>query len=95
MSAFDKLKENSESKPYNGFNKLTLGFHEIHCFRLVANKFAPKDVNEKTLLVELANEVLFLPQHFAKNFTEEDIININSDSEMKFLFFGGRREHNK
>lgn len=93
MSAFKKLQEASETKPYYGFSKLTLGHHEIIGFRLVKNKFAKKGECKKSVLVELLDQNIFLPKYFSENLKEDDIIDLNSDGETKYLYFGGKREN--
>lgn len=88
-----------DSKPYKGFGKLPYGNHEIERFRLVSNKMY-KPTCEKSyktiLLVELKNEVLFLPSYFAADFQYEGakkLHEINSDGIKKFLFYGGIRSN--
>lgn len=52
--------------------------------------------NTKSLLVELRDEVVFLPQYFLNKLDEEDIAELNSTGgETLYLYFGGRREHNQ
>lgn len=53
MITLKKLQVACETKPYYGFSKLTLGRHEVICFRLVKNQFAKKDECEKSVLVDL------------------------------------------
>lgn len=98
MSVLKKLQEVGESKPYYGFSSLNIGYHKILCFRVVKNKFAKKKNGEsgKSILVELANEVIFLPQYFMEKLNEEDIAELNSTkTETMYLYFGGRRGKNK
>lgn len=80
------------SKPYHGFAKLEIGYHQIVCFRNVKNKFGKKgDGSEKSILVELNDEVLFLPQYFLQKINEEDVISLNStieSNENVHLYFG-------
>lgn len=68
MRAIAKLRMiGSGSKPYLGFSKLSVGYHKIECFRLVKNKFAKKNTTgdeEKSILVELEDQVIILPQYF-------------------------------
>lgn len=104
-SALNKLREVGPAKPYNGFPKLALGYHEIVCFRLVDNKYKKTkgkngketdNKKNKCLLVELQDEVLFLPQYFSNKLNEEDITELNSPGgETMYLYFGGRREQNQ
>lgn len=94
MSSFAKISKIGESKPYYGIAKLPLGFYPIESFRLVKNKYS-KDESEKSLLVELKSEVLFLPKYFSSELSEKDVENLNTDGEVKFLYFGGRRVKNK
>lgn len=100
MNALAKLQQVSfdDSKPYHGFAKLPIGYHKILCFRTVKNKFTKKVNNEseKSILVELTNEVVFLPQYFANRLNNEDIAELNSiANDAVYLYFGGRREANK
>lgn len=90
MSAFAKLKNVIEPKPYYGFKKLFIGYHQIKCFRTVQNKF--ENGNQKALLVELENQVLFLPKYFMDALNSDDIKELNSSDEKYYLYFGGRRE---
>lgn len=95
--AFKKLCEIGVSKPYYGFPNLPHGFHEISCFRMVKSKYAKKDSGTagKSLLVELIDQILFLPQYFSNNLNESDINEINSTNKKMYLYFGGLREQNK
>lgn len=44
-----------------------------------------KNESEKTVIVELGSEVLFLPSYFSKIMSEDDIKNINIDGETKYF----------
>ncbi|XP_031626920.1 uncharacterized protein LOC116343151 [Contarinia nasturtii] len=86
----------SETKAYNGFSKLPHGYHKIYKFKLANNKqFNPKEKKtaKKVLLVELKDEVLFLPEYFALAIKEDErkVFDLNNDGVEKFLFFGGAR----
>lgn len=96
--ALSLLQSVGDIKPYLGFAQLSIGNHEIIIFRLVNNKMYKKGNNslKKSLLVELKDQVLFLPQYFIQQFNghEEDKVNeINNDGVKKYLFFGGQREN--
>lgn len=59
----DILEQLDQVEPYNGFVKLAIGYHSIERFREVKNRFVKKEgAPGKTILVELKNEVVFLPQ---------------------------------
>lgn len=89
MEALRKLQE----KPYHGFSELSIGFHPIEQFRAVKNKFAKDDEKEsKSILVELADQVVFLPKHIGDKLTETDLDELNSFKEAVFLHFGGKRK---
>lgn len=98
-SAMDLLTSVSDydSKPYLGFSQLAHGNHEIVCFRFVKNNFYKtvpgKPGLKRTLLVELKDQVLFLPEYFAVKFDDDDdkVEALNSDGIKKFLYFGGNR----
>lgn len=95
MDALKKLENSQPNKPYYGFAKLSKGWHEIECFRIVKNKYGKKtDGTNKSILVELQEQVLFLPQFFRLKLTDNDIQelneNINSNKKI-YLYFGGRR----
>lgn len=100
MSALKKIEELKTNKPYLGFAKLRIGFHPITCFRVVKNKYGKKsDGSNKSILIELKNEVLFLPQYFWRQLNEENIRELNSDiesgNEAIYLYFGGKQESNE
>lgn len=94
MQALKKLA--NENKPYRGFSKLAVGYHEIVNFRTVKNKFAKnKSDAAKTILVELEKEVVFLPSYFWQKINEKDIVDLNAMIDgggMVYLYFGGRQE---
>lgn len=98
MDALTKIQMIGVSKPYRGFTNLAVGYHKIARFRLVKNKFVNKNAKEsdkKSILVELDEEVVFLPQYYRDVLSEDDIINLNSAQESMYLYFGGRRENSK
>lgn len=100
MSAIAKLRMiGGVSKPYRGFAKLPIGYHKIECFRLVKNKFAKNnttgDDEEKSILVELEDQVIILPQYFMSVLDKDDMNNLNCADEINYLYFGGQREGNK
>lgn len=84
-----------ENKPYRGFSKLAVGYHEIVNFRTVKNRFAKKGDCVKTISVELEIEVVFLPSYFWQKINEKDMVElntmINSGSKI-YLYFGGKQE---
>lgn len=104
MSALELLNSSNieEGKPYYGFSKLAIGNHEIIKFRVVKNKQYIAS-NAKTglkhaILVELKDQVLFLPPHFSRKFIGEDgdvctakVDELNADTDKTFLYFGGAR----
>lgn len=89
-SALELLKSaKSNAKPYYGFDKLANGSHEIINFRLTKTKYG------ETILVELNDEVLFLPQYFKAALDSEKIEELNNDGIKKFLHFGGKNKTTK
>lgn len=96
MEALKKLANVTTNKPYNGFPKLAKGHHNIVSFRFVKNKFGKKaEGTNKSILVELENEVVFLPQYFCQKLNEKDISDLNSfieAGECIYLYFGGRQK---
>lgn len=93
MSALRKLLEIGPNKPYLGFAKLANGFHKIFSFSLTKNKFGKK--GEKSILVELDDQVLFLPKHFNSKIDGEDVKELNEDigkNKNIYLYFGGQDE---
>lgn len=93
MSLFSTVNQ----KPYLGFSNLPKGFHEIQHFRLVKNNYYNPDCEKlslkRVLLVELKDQVLFLPEYFAIKFNDDDnLVNaLNNDGIKKFLFFNGKK----
>lgn len=60
----------------NGICHLAMGYHEIFGFRVVKNKFDednPDETKSKKIIVELQNEIVFLPQYFLQHFNKQDI----------------------
>lgn len=94
-SAFDQLKSFGDGKPYHGFAKLEHGNHEILNFRWVKNKLYREDgdLPKRSLLVELEDQVLFLPAYISAKigYSDEKVDEINIDPRKKYLYFGGRR----
>lgn len=94
MQALKKLS--NENKPYKGFSKLEVAYHEIVNFRTVKNKFAKtKSDPSKTILVELEKEVVFLPSYFWQKINEKDMADLNAMIEQGikvYLYSGGRQE---
>lgn len=86
-------------KPYFGFSRLALGHHSVVGFRIVKNKLYRADSEKpglpKTLLVELEDQVLFMPDYISKVFIDDEqkVAELNSDNIKKVLFFGGRRKN--
>lgn len=66
----------TEFKPYYGFSNLAPGHYEVECFRFVKNRFYKPDVENpdvpRSLMVELKDQVLFLPSRFAKRLDNDD-----------------------
>lgn len=95
MNALKKLQHLNPNKPYHGFAKLAIGYHEIRCFRSVKNKFGKKGTSGKSILVELADQILFLPQYFWQKLNENDLQELNTsieEGEYIYLYFGGKQE---
>lgn len=99
MNALKKLEEIVPNKAYLGFSKLSLGHHQIHEFRSVKNKFGKKgDGSTRSILIELEDQVLFLPQYFNTKLAEADITELNEcigKKENVYLYFGGRDDRTK
>lgn len=99
MNALKKLDEIVPSKVYLGFAKLSLGYHQILAFRTVKNKFGKKsDGSAKSILIELEDQVLFLPQHFSQKLNDNDLSELNSSiekNECVYVYFGGTDEKTK
>lgn len=81
-------------KPYLGFKRLQIGDYEIFEFRFVKNRYAltQPDAPPRTVLVELADQVLFLPDYLSHRLKDNDAIidRLNSDDVKRFLCFGGK-----
>lgn len=100
MEVLKKLEELVPNKPYLGFAKLSPGYHKILCFRSVKNKYGKKgDGSKNSILIELDDQVLFLPQYFNQKITgEDDIRRLNTaieKNETIYVYFGGRDEKTK
>lgn len=100
MNVLKKLSSVQQAnKPYIGFGKLRKGYHQILSFRSVKNKFAKKgETSTKSVLIEIEDQVLFLPQNFGNSLNEKDIGDLNvliQSGELLHLFFGGKQEEGK
>lgn len=99
MNVLKKLEEITPNKPYQGFAKLSLGFFKIFEFRAVKNKFGKKgDGSMRSILIELEDQVLFLPTYFNGKLSDGDISELNESikkNENIYLHFGGRDETSK
>lgn len=88
------------NKPYLGFSKLDHGNYKIVRFSFFKNKnyvpAEPKSV-PRILMVELEDQVLFLPEYFSAGLNDDDakIVELNSDGIVKYLYFGGKRTSGK
>lgn len=89
MNVLKKLNQIESDKPYHGLPKLQLGYHEIFHFRESHGKYG------RGVIVELRNEIIFLPQHLAERLDDKDIDELNNFYEAIFLFFGGFNEAKK
>lgn len=96
MSVLERLEQ---VKPYNGFTKLALGYHLIERFRAVNNSFASKEGDpQQTVMVELKDEVVFLPRYWSIRACEVGVDKLNElieADEKLFLYFGGKYENTK
>lgn len=99
MNVFQKLESSQPTKPYFGFGKLKIGYHLAQQFRLVKNKFGKKtDGSDKSILVELKDQVIFLPQYFKQKLDDGDLRELNTFIENKekvYIYFGGRVDETK
>lgn len=98
-SAFDQLKSFCDGKPYKGFSELEHGTYEILNFRWVKNKLYKEDgdLPKRSLLIELEDQVLFLPAYITAKigYSDEKVDEMNADPRKKYLYFGGRRPTNR
>lgn len=98
MSVLQKLADLSPNKPYFGFTKLTIGFHQIIHFKSVKNKFDQKkgDKATKSVLAELKDQVVFLPAYISQKLSESDLRELNATIKANgeiYLHFGGKHDH--
>lgn len=90
MEVLKKLNQAADgSKPYHGLPKLALGYHEIERFRETHGKFG------RSVITELKNEIIFLPNYLGEKLEERDIEKLNLCEESIYLFFGGKHKKNK
>ena len=84
------------SKPNTGFSQLEIGDHEILKFYFVRNRWydgLPGSVR-RILMIELQDQVLFLPANYAKKFNDSDkmLQAVNDDSTKRFIRFAGKND---
>lgn len=98
MNVFERL---DFVKPYNGFAKLTNGYRSIEKFRAVKNRFGKKSEDGdpgQTILVELKDQVVFLPQYWCEKISPSDMEEMNKmiqDKQEVYLYFGGKYKSTK
>lgn len=101
MSAFAILKSCGQQagKPYKGFPNLSIGNHKIVKFKLVRNVYHEQSEgsSKRVILIELEDQILFLPQYFAVKFNNDakKVDELNNDGIVKYLYFGGKRPSGK
>lgn len=100
MNALQKLEQLRSNKPYRGFARLPLGYHQIDFLRFGKSKYGANGEESdsgRTIIAELKREIVFLPQYFANNLNESDIEELNTciKGEGLFLFFGGRGRNSR
>lgn len=86
MNVLKKLNQTDSDKPYNGLSKLSLGYHKIVNFRESNGRYG------RSVIVELKNEIIFLPKYLSEKLDEKDVDELNSSEEQMFLFFGGPKK---
>lgn len=93
MSVFDKLREITANKPYQGFTQLSIGYHRAVHFRKAKNKFENSD-GQLAVIVELRDQILYLPRYFSEKLTDANITELNDnidDNKNVYLYFGGKQ----
>lgn len=85
MNVLKKLNQPLSSKPYNGFKNLDIGYHKIMCFRESVGKAYGRSV-----IVELKDEIVFMPAYLADKLDADDISDLNNCEETMYLYFGGK-----
>lgn len=100
MSVLKKLLVKKLNKPYLGFAKLAIGNHKIEGFKIVKNKYADKNEpdNKTSIMVELYEEILYLPPYFRTKLSDADVDDLNkciSENENVYLYFGGKQKDSK
>lgn len=90
------LQRLDNGKKYRGFKSLPIGYHPIERFRAVKTKYGKKEKDGTiglSILVELKDEILFLPQFWCDKITPSDMAELNEAIENKqevYLYFGGK-----
>lgn len=89
MNVLKKLNTIDTEKPYNGLPKLKLGYHEIFAFRESTNRYG------RGVIVELKDEIIFLPQFMVEKLDHQDIKELNDSPQKLYLYFGGKHPTKK
>lgn len=88
MNVLKKLNQSEWAKPYNGLSTLTVGYHKVVGFRESIGK-----AYGKSIIAELKDEIIFLPQYIAEKLDAEDISDLNNCEESIYLYFGGKNKN--
>lgn len=89
MNALKKLNSYGDDKPYLGLPQLKQGYHEVYSFRESTGRYG------RSVIAELKDEIIYLPQYMGEKLDQEDIRELNDSTEKLFLFFGGRHQKKK
>lgn len=84
MNVLKKLNSVNDDKPYHGLPTLKQGYHEVFSFRESNGRYG------RSVIAELKNEIIYLPQYMVEKIDQDDIRELNDSSEKLFIFFGGR-----
>lgn len=79
MNVLKRLSQKVSDKPYHGFTKLPLRYHEIVCFRESEEKYG------QNLIAELKHELIYLPQYIVEKLDNNDIDQLNQCEETCFF----------
>lgn len=83
MNVLEKLNRVESGKPYHGLPNLSHGYHKIYDFRESIGKYG------RSVIAELKDQVIFLPQFISGKLNDEDITALNKSLEQLYLYFGG------
>ena len=85
LNMLNEVELNKIFKPYKPW-PISHGFHKIFGFRVRDGMYG------RSVIAELENEIVYLPQYLSRKLSDEDVDSLNTCEEPIYLYFGGKNK---